>query len=88
MNLREKRREHGMTQMKLAERVGLAQSSITRFETGKARPKPSTAMKIAEVLGFDWTEFYQEARDDRGEVSGAAAEAAERMGEPVPTGEA
>ena len=63
MNLREKRKEKNMTQVDLAKAVGTNQSSITRFETGLATPKPATAKRIAAVLDFDWTEFYEEAGD-------------------------
>ena len=79
MNLREKRRERGMTQTELAKAVGSGQSSIARFEKGQLTPKPHTAQKIAAVLGFSWTEFYEEVDSDRGKVSGDAAETAERM---------
>ena len=63
--MRERRLEKGMSQVQLASRVGVWQSSITRFETGKARPKPATAKKIAAVLDFNWTEFYEEGEDAR-----------------------
>ena len=58
--MREKRLEKGLSQVELASKVGVWQSSITRFETGKATPKPSTAKKIAAILGFSWTKFYDE----------------------------
>ena len=59
-NLRERRLEKGMSQEQLAKAVGKRQSSITRFERGLTMPKPATAKKIAAVLEFDWTEFYDD----------------------------
>jgi len=63
MNLKEKRLEKGMTQTELAEAIGTTQAAVTRFETGARQPKPSTAKKIAAVLGFSWTEFYEEEEE-------------------------
>ena len=83
MNLRDRRRERGMTQTELARAVGSGQSSIARFEKGKLTPKPHTAQKIAAVLGFDWTEFYKEANDD---VFGDGAEAPELEADTVTVG--
>lgn len=69
MNLKEKRLDKGMTQTQLAKAAGTGQSSIARFERGQLIPKPHTAKRIAAVLDFDWTEFYEEAEDDRTAVS-------------------
>jgi len=88
MNLKEIRKRQGLTQRKVAFMVGLKPGSYCDIENGKKGTKPATAKKIAAVLDFDWTEFYKEDTDDRREVSGAAEEAAERLGEPVPTAEA
>lgn len=41
----------GLTQLKLAEAVGVREALITRIESGRARPDPNTAEKIAKVLG-------------------------------------
>lgn len=60
MDLKAKRQQKGMTQVELAKAIGRSQSSVTRFETGITRPKPETAKKIAAVLDFNWTEFYEE----------------------------
>lgn len=57
------RREKNMTQKEVAEAVGITQVSYSNIENGKRRPSVSTAKRIAAVLGFDWTEFY----DDDGE---------------------
>ena len=67
MNLRERRIEKGMSQEQLAKAVGKRQSSITRFERGLTSPKPATAKKIAAVLDFDWTEFYEDQEPEEAE---------------------
>ena len=56
--MKKKRIERGMTQKQLAALTGLSQSVISRYENGTRRPAPEHAMIIAEILGFDWTEFY------------------------------
>jgi len=33
---------------------------ITEIENGNANPSVKVAKKIAAVLGFDWTRFYDE----------------------------
>ena len=70
LNLREIRKEKGFTQKALAEASGSNQSSIARFEAKKIRPKPETAQRIAAILGFKWTEFYEtEAADGEAETA-------------------
>lgn len=61
--LRTLRENLGLTQEKLAETVGVERSLISKFETGSARPSPDTAKAIAQVLGFNWTKFYEENQE-------------------------
>ena len=63
MNLIDLRKEKGLTQFEIAERAGVPQQFYNYIENGRRRPSVSVAKKIAAVLGFDWTEFY----DDDGE---------------------
>ena len=47
----------------MADAAGISQSYYAGIETG-IRGKPLSvpvAKKIAAVLGFDWTQFYEEA---------------------------
>lgn len=55
----ERRKEMGLTQMQVAERAGIARPYYTRIERGQHKPPVTTAMKIAEALEFNWTEFYK-----------------------------
>ena len=50
----------GFTKRKLAEVVGIESSNIGKYEAGKRRPSPEVTKKIAAVLGFDWTRFFED----------------------------
>lgn len=45
----------GMTQQQLADALGVAQQSVTRWETGEREPRVSTLKRIAAALGCDIT---------------------------------
>lgn len=49
-NLRNARREKGMTQAELAEIIGVNKSVIGQYETERAEPKISTLKKICKAL--------------------------------------
>lgn len=56
--MKSKRKSLGMTQLELATRVGLTESSISRYESGKIATMPtSTIKKICKVLQIDTTEL-------------------------------
>ena len=40
----------GLNQLQLAERLGLKEIQISRFETGRCSPDEATKLRIAEVL--------------------------------------
>ena len=48
------------SQKKAAEMAGITQAYYAEIETGKKRPSVAVAKRIAAVLGFDWTKFYEE----------------------------
>lgn len=54
------REERGLSQKSVSEQVEIAQPSYCNIEKGKTRPAVKTAKRIADVLGFDWTRFYEE----------------------------
>ena len=60
------RREKGITQAQLAERLGIKQPMIARWETGKRKPKIETLMRIAKALGVQWTELWGYTKEDNG----------------------
>ena len=55
------RTERGLTQKIVAEQAHISQPSYFNIEHGTRRPAVETAKAIANVLGFDWTRFYEEA---------------------------
>ena len=64
--LKELRSESGtMTQEQLAKKVGISRTMITEIENGNANPSVKVAKKIAAVLGFDWTRFYDDDSNER-----------------------
>ncbi len=56
--LRKKRQEYGYTQEEIAFKANISQNHYSAIETGIRNPSVVTAKKIAEVLGFDWTLFF------------------------------
>lgn len=59
LDLKAIRIERGMTMKQVAEKAGISESYISVIESGKQSMPVHTAKKIAEVLGFDWTKFYE-----------------------------
>lgn len=49
--LREQRVAEGLTQQKLAERAGVPQQHIARWESDTHEPRARTAVRVSEVLG-------------------------------------
>ena len=47
------------SQYKVAEEIGIAQSTYASIETGSRRPSVDMAQRVAEKMGFDWTRFYE-----------------------------
>lgn len=49
--LAERRRKLGLTQLEVANKVGISEISYQRIEYGTQRPSLDTAIRIADVLG-------------------------------------
>lgn len=47
------RQKHGLTQKKLAEKIGTKQSVISRLETGSGNPSVAILKKLAEAFDSD-----------------------------------
>ena len=54
------REDKGFTQEQLAAKLGITRQHIGLIENGVAAPSVEVAKKIAAVLGFDWTRFYED----------------------------
>ena len=48
--LKEARKRTGLTQIQIAEKLGITAQSYSQYETGKRRPKSDTLSKIADAL--------------------------------------
>lgn len=48
-----------MTQADVAEKSGMKRTSYASIEQGRRRPSIENAMRIAKVLGFEWTIFFE-----------------------------
>lgn len=57
--LKDMRLNQHMTQAEVARQVNISQPSYWAIEQGKRNPSRTNAKKIAAVLGFDWTKFYE-----------------------------
>lgn len=62
--LREVRKEKGMTQGEVAELAEISRTYYVQIENDKYRknPTPCTAKKIAKILGFNWTIFFENSK--------------------------
>lgn len=65
MDLKKHRTSKRMTQTQLAELCGCDRTMIGKIETGEVKPSVKLAKTIADVLGFDWTTFYEDVEPDR-----------------------
>lgn len=59
VDLRSMREAAGLSQERLASKIGVSSACLCRYEKGLRTPSVPTAQKIASVLGFDWTEFFE-----------------------------
>ncbi len=50
----------GLTREKLAQIFQVSVPAYVAYELGTRTPRPVKAKMLAELLGFDWTRFYDE----------------------------
>ena len=58
--LRSAREAKGLSIISIANIVGVSRQFYSMVERGKRRPSPEKCKKIASVLDFEWTKFYEE----------------------------
>ena len=63
--LRAIREKRGLSQKQVAHSVEIRQPSYWNIEAGSRNPSVPVAKKIASVLGFDWTMFFETEKQDR-----------------------
>lgn len=60
MTLKEIRLKSEMSQEQLAEKLNINRSTIAMIETGKNQLTVQLAKQIAEILGCNWTEMFED----------------------------
>lgn len=53
------RKENGMTQEEMAEKLDTLHNQVSRLENGQVNPKITTLLKVAEVLGVSIEELIK-----------------------------
>ncbi len=54
---------NGRTQAQIAKAAGITQQMYSFIELGERRPSVEVAKKIASVMGFNWTRFFEDEDD-------------------------
>lgn len=57
-NLRELRKERGLTQVQLAEMMSVTQGAVSGWESGTALPQASQLPRLADLLGCSIDALY------------------------------
>lgn len=60
VNLKELRKSKKLSQGKLAEKAGCTRSYISQVERGVLWPSVKVSKKLADALGCDWRDFFDE----------------------------
>ena len=60
-SIRRIRTMRGMNQVDLAKASGVAQNTISEIETGRREARPATLRKLADALGVEISDFFEEA---------------------------
>lgn len=56
--IKELRKAAGFTQVKFAEAMGVTQSTVSQWESGRALPDTAKLPKLAEVLGCSIADLF------------------------------
>ena len=60
MELKALREALDLTMKQVGDRCGISESHYCLIERGQRRPSPEVAKRIAAVLGFEWTRFFED----------------------------
>jgi len=85
--IRELRKGRHLTQTELSEKIGVAQSDLSRMEQGEYKVGLDTLFKILQVFDLKMAEFFEEtetpaerdARDIAGEIKALSDEARQEI---------
>lgn len=68
IRLRQRRKDLGVTQKELGDRIGLTYQQIQKFESGKSRIAAVTLVLIADVLNTRVSYFFEDLLCEEGIV--------------------
>ena len=57
------RQKNKLTQVELAERTNVKQSTIQAYESGRAKPMINTAIQLAKVLGVNVDDLMNDEKE-------------------------
>ena len=58
IDLKSEREAKEMTQQELADRCGVIRQTIAEYESGRIKPSVPVAIKLGEVLDFEWSKIF------------------------------
>lgn len=64
------RKQHGLTQTELAQKLDLSQTVISSYEIGRLRPHPDLLLKLADILHLSTDELLGRAKPKTGGTGG------------------
>ena len=67
MGFKSIRVKHGMSQIELAETLGVTQGAVSQWETGQSIPRGATLLRLAEALNCTVDELLRSATDTKEE---------------------
>jgi len=62
--LKDIRAKKELTQQEVANAANVDVTMISKIELGERRPSVEVAKKIASVLGFNWTRFFEDEGEE------------------------
>ncbi len=62
--LRTLRNAKSISMRQVSSEAGISESYYSLIESGERRPSPEVAKKLAVLLGFDWTKFFEDSQQD------------------------
>ncbi|MCY8918091.1 helix-turn-helix transcriptional regulator [Bacillus atrophaeus] len=62
--LKRNRLKKGFTQQEVADAAQIGRAYYTMIENGNRKPSVLVSKKIGEKLGFDWTIFFEDKRNE------------------------
>ena len=81
MNLADARKGAGLTQVQAAERIGVSDSAIAQWETGRTSPRNNKWRKIMEVYGLTPGQMFSAVVESQMEAFNARQGQTETPGE-------